>query len=275
MSDKKDQKTHVAGAAKAGKPPKARSPNYPAINLEKAIGRAAVLYQRNGRHAAAPETIATFWGYKPKSSDFKLTVAAVRAFGLLEPVSGGGDRSFKLTPLALDIVTDYPPGSPEHVRVTKEAALRPKLHSDLWGKYSVPLPSDDELRRYLVRDRGFYDKIVHDVIAEYKATLAFSNLTQGDTIYPADAAPNGRTQEPSMEKSFNPPTLPPVVPKPPASLDPVSLSEGAVCDTTNLDEGVVRLQWPGDLSAESVKEFEYWVEGLIRRARRKAGLKGK
>ena len=39
-----------------------------------------------------------------------------------------------------------------------------------------------------------------------------------------------------------------------------------------LDEGMAHLHWPATLSAESVQEFEYWMKGLIRRARRKAGL---
>jgi len=43
-------------------------------------------------------------------------------------------------------------------------------------------------------------------------------------------------------------------------------------ERTTLDEGPVLLQMPGNLSQESVQEFEYWMAGIIRRARRKAGL---
>ena len=50
------------------------------------------------------------------------------------------------------------------------------------------------------------------------------------------------------------------------------LLPGAVEVRYVLDEGPVSLRWPDELSPESVEEFEYWVEGLIRRARRKAGL---
>lgn len=39
-----------------------------------------------------------------------------------------------------------------------------------------------------------------------------------------------------------------------------------------LDEGPVVLTWPPELSKESVAEFEYWLAGIARRARRKAGL---
>ncbi len=40
-----------------------------------------------------------------------------------------------------------------------------------------------------------------------------------------------------------------------------------------LDEGAVVLQWPEELSAASVMELEYWINGVLRRAKRRAGLK--
>lgn len=43
-------------------------------------------------------------------------------------------------------------------------------------------------------------------------------------------------------------------------------------ETTNLVEGPVSLRWPKTLSETSVDELEYWLNGVIRRARRKAGL---
>ena len=42
-----------------------------------------------------------------------------------------------------------------------------------------------------------------------------------------------------------------------------------------LSEGPVVIQWPQALSAESVEDLEYWIEGLLRQARREAGVKQK
>lgn len=50
------------------------------------------------------------------------------------------------------------------------------------------------------------------------------------------------------------------------------MSEPDHNEKMNLDEGPVVLTWPKKLSAESVAELEYWLEGLVRRARRKAGI---
>ena len=46
-------------------------------------------------------------------------------------------------------------------------------------------------------------------------------------------------------------------------------------DIMTLDEGMAILHWPAELKPESVHEFEYWINGLLRRVRRKAGLKPK
>jgi len=47
---------------------------------------------------------------------------------------------------------------------------------------------------------------------------------------------------------------------------------GMALDRTTLDEGAVRLEWPDELTPESVEEFQDWMVGRINRARRKAGL---
>lgn len=48
--------------------------------------------------------------------------------------------------------------------------------------------------------------------------------------------------------------------------------EGIAIERLTLDEGAVNLQWPSNLSRDSVAEFQYWAFGIINRARRKAGM---
>ena len=43
-------------------------------------------------------------------------------------------------------------------------------------------------------------------------------------------------------------------------------------DKASLDEGEVVLHWPETLSSDSVADFEYWVNGIIHRAKRRAGI---
>ncbi len=55
-------------------------------------------------------------------------------------------------------------------------------------------------------------------------------------------------------------------------LDEPTPADDVAKEITTLDEGAVVLTLPKDLSPESVGEFDYWVQGLLRRMRRKAGL---
>lgn len=73
-----------------------------------------------------------------------------------------------------------------------------------------------------------------------------------------DATPKGESQRPPANPFHR--------------VQPAALAPGMTQDAMTLDEGMAILHWPAELSADSVAEFEYWIQGLIRRARRKAGL---
>lgn len=51
---------------------------------------------------------------------------------------------------------------------------------------------------------------------------------------------------------------------------PSPRSPNGATERITLDEGVVELHWPGDLSADSVEDLESWFEVVLRRMRRKA-----
>jgi len=80
-----------------------RSPSYPGIGLEAALGRAKALYQEEGRNAAPNEAILDHWGYASKSGPGLVTLAALKRFGLLQTEGPGKAR---LTNLALSIILD-------------------------------------------------------------------------------------------------------------------------------------------------------------------------
>jgi hypothetical protein len=71
--------------------------------------------------------------------------------------------------------------------------------------------------------------------------------------------------------SVSPPPNPYYKPKA-MGLDQIEEKAGFALERRTLEEGPVVLQWPEKMGKDSVEEFEYWVKGLIRSARRKAGL---
>lgn len=192
--------------------PKGRSPSYPGIGLGDAIEKAAVLYQKEGRHAAPADVITTHWGYKPKTGPSLVAVAALKKFGLLEDEGGNGSRWARLTPLALSIVLDEA-DSPERQQHVREAALTPPIHAELWNESGGRLPSDQNLRRTLVLERGFTDSGAQQFIRQFKSTIAFAGLGEPDKM-PESQLPQHRLSGEHM---------------PPQDIRPVGIpSEGAI-----------------------------------------------
>lgn len=50
------------------------------------------------------------------------------------------------------------------------------------------------------------------------------------------------------------------------------LKPGMHEEKNSLDEGEAILIWPEELSPESVQDLEYWLMGILRKAKRRAGI---
>jgi hypothetical protein len=158
-----------------------RSPAYPSLDLESAIERAQIIYQKEGRNAAHVEVLVEHWGYERGSSNGMRAIAALLQFGLLEDEGKKEERKAKLTRLALDILV--PSDDPSHrQQAIREAAILPPLHKELWDKYAENLPSDANLRRYLLLERDFNEKAVDPFVRQFRTTLAYADLPSSDTI---------------------------------------------------------------------------------------------
>ena len=221
---------------------KVRSPSFPFISLREAVDRARAFHEAEQRNAARPETAAAHWGYSPKSSGGKQTIAALRAFGLIE-----GDTLVKLSGRALRILLDEREASEERGRLLKQAALMPPLHSKLWERYGPELPSAQTLRLSLILDEGFNENSVDDFLTEYKETLEFARLRVAEGVTPRpDPAPA-------------PP--PPVRTGGTAEVDPVVFPL--------LDGNAVELRIRRKISPEEVEDlrvmFELWLRKIVER----------
>jgi hypothetical protein len=172
-----------------------RSPGYPGFSLVKAVDRAELLYKHDKRNAVPIAVAAQHWGYSPQSSGVLVSIATLKKFGLLEEVSGGSVRQLKLTDLALHIILS-PSGSEERRNAIRTAAMLPAIHVELWEKYHEELPSDANLKRILIMERGFGDKAADDLIQEYKETISFANVTS--SVKELEEAMRNPANEPEM-----------------------------------------------------------------------------
>jgi hypothetical protein len=180
---------------------------------------------------------------------------------LLESSLNGALRLEKLSALALDIVVDYPNGSTQWRQAVQAAARKPHVYSALWERYSTDLPADDELRRYLIRERAFTDKAAGEFIKQFRATVAFAQSTMaGGSSDHGTADDQGNPSVASAELEATTASRP--------ALQRPTNPAGFRQDVFTLEEGQCVLQWPNDLTPTGFEDFEAWLNLVIRKARR-------
>jgi len=148
-----------------------RSPNYPAISLGDAIERTRRVYDAEKRTPASADTILTHLGYKPGAGPGYRVLSALRHYGLLEEHSGR-DR---LSDTAFHILT-LSDTSPDRQTAVRDAAMRPTLFRQVFDHYKGEVPSDLNLRDYLIKSHSFNPDSVANFIRAFRETLEFAKL---------------------------------------------------------------------------------------------------
>jgi hypothetical protein len=157
-----------------------RSPSYPAISLGPAVEKAKDLYRVEKSYATPINTMLQHWGYSPGSGAGLVVVAALLKYGLLEDEGSGNARKAKITEFGQRIIRDTREESPERDQLLRDAALRPEIHRRLWERFGGSLPSDSNLHHTLIFEYGFTDNGATEFIKQFRATIAFAELTEDD-----------------------------------------------------------------------------------------------
>jgi hypothetical protein len=233
-------------------PPKAhkhRSPAYPAIGLKEAIEKASVLHDCEDRHYAPLDALSAHWEIKQSNSSIQGIISALKQFGLLEEQGSGESRQFRVTDLALDILT-YEHDPPKQAGAIRQAALKPAIHQELWAKYGGKLPSDPNIKAYLTREREpikFNKKHVEGFIAQFRDTLAFAKVVNDDINAAQDVnvEPAARTTVPVTQREKR---------------ERKPMASGSKEDVFSLDEGAVIVQWPERIRGASAEDIADWLK---------------
>lgn len=188
-------------------PGRERSPNYPAVSIEKAVKDAQALYKRESRTAVPQEVAVKAWGYKGLSGTSRSRLGALRQYGLIEIEKSGSVR-ISTRGMTLSLRS---PDTPEYKTALAEAALTPPVFRDL--RETREGASDEALLHYLVVEKKFSQEGARRVIEVYRANTNFadagedasstgelmpeSNSTSPDggyTVIPQPAAPSAPEQ---------------------------------------------------------------------------------
>lgn len=166
-----------------------RSPNHPAIDLDKALSAASDLYTKEGRSDIPIEVAAKAWGYAGLSGPARSKIAALRQYGLATQVKG----NLQVTDLALTLILRTE-DTAERRQTLKKAALSPALFGELRDTH--PDASEDGLRHHLVVDKRFTEDGANRFIRAYQATMEFANLV--GMSYNSGEDDTGNEDEPKL-----------------------------------------------------------------------------
>jgi hypothetical protein len=211
-----------------------------------------MVFQKENRHPADKVVVARAIGYGGINGKSLGMISALTKYGLLEPVG----EQLRLTRLGLDLAI-HEPGDPERAEAVRRAALLPTLFADLYDQFGDELPSDQNLRSYLVK-RGFNPQTVDGVIRAYRDTMAFVENEAGGLAQEPDDAPY-------YEEPMQAPTAPSVARTSTPTASPTNTSSEPAFDGLelrfNLSEDTdVRSTFRGRVTQEAIRKFIQLLE---------------
>jgi hypothetical protein len=229
-----------------------RSPSWPFIPLAKALERVREFYRVHRDKASASSAANVSWSMKPKSGAGGQTIATLRQYGLMQEADASG---VQLTEAALRIVRDTRESSPERDSLIREAAIKPRIFTEMWEKWGKDIPADAAVEFYLVQERGYSEEAAKGILANYKATIRFAKLVDSDNLID-----NGANNEQKFELGKFQKVQPPPAP-------PARLMEGERIVFTHEVEPAhgVRVIASGEIDAQALAALDTFVRQQRRR----------
>ncbi len=176
----------------AAKVKRERSPSFPFIPLEAAIKRLQEFETKFGRHPSPAKHTGSAWGMKGWTSQAQQTLAALKAYGLVEYTGSADD----LTASISDDGRTYLRAQQEIVKlsVLKRLALKPKVIARYFAEWGADRPPDPICLDRLVLKDGFNEAGARLFLSVYDSTIAFAGLSSSDTV--ADTDEEGEDEAP-------------------------------------------------------------------------------
>lgn len=256
-----------------------KSPNYPFLGLEKALGRAETIYKAAQSHAMPITVAAKGWGYSPNSSAVVRIVGTLKAYGLTDIQRDSAERKIKLTDQALRYFRDE--RAEVRQELLREFALRPKILLRLWksSSWGSNPPSDEVARSHLKVDLGYNERAARSVLDIYKKNIAFAGLAEvgsvdegGETACAPEEgdAPDAREQGSGAFRlaASASPAVSAVAGEAP------SPGENMRRAVFPVGEGDVTLVFPDKMSRESFEDLRGYLDIFLKRQERAALASG-
>jgi len=173
-----------------------RSPTYPSIPLRDAIVRARDLFEAERHNPISREAAAKLLGYSGLTGGSNKALADLASYGLIQRVGKGEIRvSNRVAALV------HPENSDEYRQALQEAAMQPKLFSELRERFPDHLPTDGNLEGVLVR-MGFSKAGTKPAKRAFLETFGYLEEEAGSESHGEDEEQNAESGSPNNETVF-------------------------------------------------------------------------
>jgi hypothetical protein len=178
-----------------------RSPNFPFIDLEKAVDLVKEIHNGYDRHPVPIEVVGKAIQVSA-GSYLAQHISAFSQYGLINIEGEKEGRKINVSDLAFKIIIDDRHSSPDRDRLLRDAALNPTMFSIIHKRYPNGLPPDTAGLEYELKvEYGFNPKSVNDFIRVFKLTMEFTKIYYSGKM----VENNINTKEPEMNiRSSNP-----------------------------------------------------------------------
>lgn len=153
---------------------RARSPAYPAISLRQALELVRKVWEAQRKAEAHIDSTLHAMGYAKHGASLRM-IAALGHYGLIDESGSADSRKIRVSEIAQDIL-HLQESDPRRQAALKDAALHPVIHATLWERYGKLLPENSSIRPFLVREKGFNEDVVEEVIQNYRESFELAGL---------------------------------------------------------------------------------------------------
>lgn len=220
-----------------------RSPNYPSVDLGRAVELTRKLYEAARMNPFPVRAVQDRWGYKPGSSAGDQAVAALRAYGLIIVEGSGNDRKARVSDVSKHVLLD----GPDKKALLRECALKPQINKEVWEHYAGVLPDDKAIKTYLIFEKKFNENAVKYYVGAFRETISYAGLSTAD-IFDSGGDDDRGGDDKGLE-----------IPPPP---DPRRTAKDMVELKFLLPSGELRIYMPKNMTQADYQVLDIYMKGI-------------
>lgn len=213
-----------------------RSPSYPSVSLPDAIEMIEKIHSVERTYPVERSVAAQHLGYTGITGHSAKILAALLQYGLLEKVA---KNEVRVSDIAVEIL--HPDDREQKAEALHRAAFKPALFGDLLDRFPDGVPSEGNLRSYLVK-QGFSDRAIGPAIKAYLQTCEYAQQMTGYESHGSDVPRSVESSYDQYVEDRSPMRATEIQPSMPSSARPRQ-PESVILNQINADisGGLVRI----------------------------------